>query len=73
MDKQKEGSDKPATPTDKESSDMTAAQRKEFEEWKTSCKTIGDFFARLDEINKPQIEKWKRDRERYLNNSKTWK
>ena len=48
-------------------------KQKEFEEWKTSCKTIGDFFVRLDEINKPQIEKWKRDRERYLNNNKTWR
>ena len=48
--------------------------QKEFEEWKTSCKTIGDFFARLDEINKPQIEKWKIDREKYLNNrNKTWR
>lgn len=44
----------------------------EFEEWKTNCKTIGDFFARLDEINKQEIEEWKRDREKHLNNSKTW-
>ena len=40
---------------------------------KLNGETIGDFFVRLDKINKPQIEKWKRDRERYLNNSKTWK
>lgn len=40
MDKQKKVSDKPATPTDKEASDMTAAQRKEFEEWKAFASSI---------------------------------
>lgn len=45
----------------------------EFEEWKTNCKTIGDFFDRLDKINKKEIKEWKRDREKYLNNSKTWR
>ena len=45
---------------------------KEFEEWKTSCKTIGEFFDRLDKINKQEIEEWKLDREKYLNECKTW-
>ena len=45
----------------------------EFEEWKTNCKTIGDFFARLDEINTKENESWKLDREKYLNNIKTWR
>lgn len=45
----------------------------EFEEWKTSCKTMGDFFARLDKINEREIEEWRRDREKYLNNTKTWR
>lgn len=46
----------------------------EFEEWKTNCKTIGDFFARLDEINKQEIVEWKIDREKqkHLNECKTW-
>lgn len=48
-------------------------KREEFEEWKTNCKTMGDFFARLDEINKKEIEEWKRDRKKYLNNTKTWR
>lgn len=45
----------------------------EFEEWKTNCKTMGDFFARLGEIDKQEIEEWKRDREKHLNNCKTWR
>ena len=48
-------------------------EQKEFEEWKTNCKTMGEFFARLDKINEKEIEKWKRDREKYLNNTKTWR
>lgn len=48
-------------------------KQEEFEEWKSNCKTMGDFFARLDKINKKEIEEWKRDREKYLNNSKTWR
>ena len=44
----------------------------EFEKWKTNCKTIGDFFDRIDEINRREIEEWKQDREKYLNNNKTW-
>lgn len=44
----------------------------EFEEWKTSCKTMGEFFDRLDEINKQEIEEWKIDREKHLNKCKTW-
>ena len=47
--------------------------QEEFEEWKSSCKTMGEFFARLDKINEKEIEKWKRDREKYLNNTKTWR
>ena len=46
--------------------------QKEFEEWKSNCKTMGEFFARLDEINEKEIEEWKRDREKHLNNIKTW-
>ena len=45
----------------------------EFEEWKTNCKTMGDFFARLDEINTKEIEDWKQSRKKYLNNIKTWR
>lgn len=50
-------------------------KKKEFEEWKTNCKTMGEFFARLDKINEKEIEEWKRDREKYLNNSdsETWR
>ena len=46
--------------------------RKEFEEWKSSYKTIGEFFDRLDKINEIEINKWKQDREKHLNNCKTW-
>lgn len=46
--------------------------REEFKEWKSSCKTMGDFFERLDKINEKEINKWERDRENYLNESKTW-
>lgn len=46
--------------------------RKEFEEWKTSCKTMGDFFDRLDKINKQEIEEWKIAREKQLDKCKTW-
>lgn len=45
----------------------------EFEEWKTNCKTMGDFFARLDEINTKEIDDWKQSRKKYLNNIKTWR
>lgn len=47
--------------------------QKEFEEWKTSCKTMGEFFDRLNKINEKEIEEWKRDREKYLNKCKTWR
>jgi len=46
-------------------------EQEEFEEWK-QCKTMGEFFVRLDKINEMEIEKWKRDREKYLNKCKTW-
>lgn len=46
--------------------------QKEFEKWKTSCKTIGEFFDRLDKINEREINEWKQDREKYLNKCKTW-
>lgn len=46
--------------------------REKFEEWKTSCQTIGEFFARLDKINEKEINEWKQDREKYLNKCKTW-
>lgn len=46
--------------------------RKEFEEWKSSCKTMGEFFDRLDKINEKEINEWKLDREKYLNKCKTW-
>lgn len=45
----------------------------EFEEWKTNCKTIGEFFDRLDKINEKEIEEWRREREKYLSNNKTWR
>ena len=48
-------------------------EQKEFEEWKSNCKTIGEFFARLDKINEKEIEEWKRDREKHLNKCKTWR
>lgn len=47
-------------------------EHEEFEKWKTSCKTMGEFFDRLDKINKQEIEKWKINREKYLNEYKTW-
>ena len=46
--------------------------REEFEEWKTNCKTMGEFFDRLDKINEREINEWKQDREKYLNKCKTW-
>lgn len=48
-------------------------EQKEFEEWKSNCKTMGEFFARLDKINEKEIEEWKRDREKHLNKCKTWR
>ena len=47
--------------------------RDEFEEWKSSCKTMGEFFDRLDKINEKEIDEWKQDREKHLNNTKTWR
>ena len=47
--------------------------QKEFEEWKSSCKTMGEFFDRLDKINEIEIDEWKQDREKYLNKCKTWR
>ena len=47
-------------------------KHEEFEEWKTSCKTMGDFFDRLDKINKQEIKEWIIDREKYLNECKPW-
>ena len=47
-------------------------KREEFEEWKSSCQTIGEFFDRLDKIDEIEIEEWKQDREKYLNKCKTW-
>ena len=47
-------------------------EHEEFKEWK-SCKTMGEFFARLYKINETEIEEWKRDREKYLNKCKTWR
>lgn len=44
----------------------------EFEKWKTSCKTIGEFFEKLDKINEKEIYEWKQDREKYLSKNKTW-
>lgn len=45
--------------------------QEEFEEWK-QCKTMGEFFARLDKINEREINEWKQDREKYLNKCSTW-
>lgn len=47
-------------------------KREEFEEWKISCKTMGEFFDRLNKINEKEINEWKQDREKYLNKCKTW-
>lgn len=44
----------------------------EFKQWKTSCKTMGEFFDRLDKINAREIAEWEQDREKQLNNCKTW-
>ena len=46
--------------------------RKEFIEWKTSCKTIGEFFERLDQINQIEIAEWKQAKEKQLDKCKTW-
>ena len=46
---------------------------KEFLEWKNECKTIGDFFNKLDAIDKKELAAWKRDREKYLENCGDWK
>lgn len=46
--------------------------QKEFEEWKTSCKTMGEFFDRLNKINEKEINEWEKDREKYINKCKTW-
>ena len=46
-------------------------EHEEFKEWK-SRKTMGEFFERLDKINEQEINEWKRDREKYLNECKTW-
>ena len=46
--------------------------REEFEEWKSSCKTMGEFFDRLDKINEKEINEWKQDRDEYLNKCQTW-
>ena len=46
-------------------------EHEEFKEWKSS-KTMGEFFERLDKINEKEINEWKRDREKYLNECKTW-
>lgn len=48
-------------------------EQREFEEWKSNCKTMGEFFTRLDKINEKEIEEWKRDREKHLNKCKTWR
>jgi hypothetical protein len=46
-------------------------EHSEFEEWK-QCKTMGEFFARLNKINENEINEWKQDREKYINKCKTW-
>lgn len=46
-------------------------KQEEFEEWK-KCKTMGEFFTCLDKINKREINEWKQDREKYINNRKPW-
>ena len=46
-------------------------EQEEFEKWK-QCKTMGEFFDRLDKINEIEINEWKQDRENYLNECKTW-
>jgi hypothetical protein len=55
-----------------ETSPVLMSEREEFEEWISNCKTIGEFFERLDKINEKEIEEWKRDREKYLNNCQIW-
>lgn len=42
-----------------------------FEEWKL-CKTMGEYFEKLDKINEKEIMKWKEYRKRYLSQKGDW-
>lgn len=42
-----------------------------FEEWKL-CKTMGEYFEKLNKINEKEIIKWKEYRKSYLNHKGDW-
>ena len=46
-------------------------KRSKFEEWKL-CKTMGEFFEKLDKINEKEIMEWKEYRKRYLSQKGDW-
>lgn len=46
--------------------------KKDFDEWKDECKTIGDFFSKLEKMNQEELEEWKKAREAYLENCGIW-
>ena len=46
---------------------------KEFLEWKNECKTMGDFFNKLNAIDKKELAAWEKDRKEYLENCADWK
>lgn len=46
---------------------------KEFLEWKNECKTMGDFFNKLDAIDQKELNEWKMARKKYLENCGDWK
>lgn len=45
---------------------------KQFLEWKNECKTMGDFFNKLDAIDQKELNKWKIAREKYLESCPDW-
>lgn len=42
-----------------------------FDEWKL-CKTMGEYFEKLNKINEKEIMKWKEYRKRYLSHKGEW-
>jgi hypothetical protein len=42
-----------------------------FEDWKR-CKTMGEYFEKLDKINEKEIIKWKESRKKYLSQEGDW-
>lgn len=59
--------------SDPQTNPVLMDKQEEFEEWKSNCKTMGEFFARLDKINEKEINEWKEDRKKHLNHIKTWR